>query len=95
MDDSRPVYLSARLPFIRYHWALQLIRNHRTDLLKRTVYFDAQRLDLDGLPTGTTLLTNADAADQRFLLGTGRFRVLANVHDFDGSLTFTRLIKER
>ncbi len=95
VDDSRPVYLSARLPFIRYHWALQLIRNHRTDLLKRTVYFDAQRLDLDGLPTGTTLLTNADAADQRFLLGTGRFRVLANVHDFDGSLTFTRLIKER
>jgi hypothetical protein len=93
--DGRPVYLSVRLPFIRYHWALQVIQRHRTDLLKRTVYFDAERLDLDALPTGTTLLTNADAADQRFLLRSGRFRVIANVHDFDGSLTFTRLVKER
>jgi 4-amino-4-deoxy-L-arabinose transferase-like glycosyltransferase len=95
VGDARPVYLSARLPFIRYHWALQLIQHERTDLLKRTVYFDAERLDLEALPTGTTLLTNADAADQRFLLATGRFRVLANVHDFDGGVTFTRLIKQR
>jgi hypothetical protein len=93
--DPRPVYLSARLPFIRYHWQLRLLQRQRTDLLGRTHYFDAETLDIDALPIGTTLLTNADAADQRWLLATGRFRVHRNVYDFDGALTFTHLIKHR
>jgi 4-amino-4-deoxy-L-arabinose transferase-like glycosyltransferase len=93
--DLRPIYLSDRMPFIRFHWALQLLQHERSDLLDRTVYFDADHLNVEGLPVGTTLLTNADAADQRFLLGTGRFRVLADVSDLDGALMFTRLIKEK
>lgn len=94
-DDRRPIYLSARLPFIRYHWHLRLLQQRRTDLLDRTVFFDAEQLDLDALPVGTTLLTNADAADERWLLGTGRFRVDRYIYDFDGALRFTHLRKHR
>jgi hypothetical protein len=93
--DPRPVYLSARLPFIRYHWTLRLLQQHRTDLLDRTVFFHAEQLNLDALPVGTTLLTNADAADQRWLLATGRFRVHTHIFDLDGALTFTHLRKYR
>ena len=93
--DSRPIYLSARLPFIRYHWQLRLLQVRRADLLDRTIFFEAEQLDVDALPVGTTLLTNADAADQRFLLATGRFEVHRHVYDFDGALTFTHLRKHR
>jgi 4-amino-4-deoxy-L-arabinose transferase-like glycosyltransferase len=93
--DPRPVYLSARLPFIRYHWHLRLLQQRRTDLLERTVYFDVEQLDLDALPVGTTLLTNADAADERWLLATGRFHVLRYIYDFDGAPRFTHLSKHR
>jgi 4-amino-4-deoxy-L-arabinose transferase-like glycosyltransferase len=93
--DSRPIYLSASLPFIRYHWTLRLLQLRRTDLLDQTVFFNADQLDLDALPAGTTLLTNADAADQRWLLATGRFHVHRHIHDLDGALIFTHLMKLR
>ena len=93
--DPRPVYLSARLPFIHYHWKLRLLQQGRTDLLDRTIFFHAEHLDIATLPVGTTLLTNADAADQRWLLGTGRFQVHREIYDLDGALTFTHLRKHR
>ena len=93
--DPRPIYLSARLPFIRYHWQLRLLQQRRTDLLDRTVFFEAEQLDIDALPVGTTLLTNADAADERWLLATGRFHVQRQIFDLDGALTFVHLGKHR
>lgn len=93
VTDPRRIYLSDQLPWIRSYWKFYLVRHARLDLLDRTVYFDATSIDPTALPPGTMLLTGAGAPDEARLRQSANLRVLTQIHEPDGSVTFTRFVR--
>ncbi len=50
------LYVSREIPMVQYFWQFYLIKDNRTDLTSRVVYFD-ESLDVGGLPAGSVLLS--------------------------------------
>lgn len=88
-DDRRFIYLSTGLPRIKDHWTLYLLSRQRTDLLKRTVFFSQQDLQLAFVKPGSLLLTGADDPIQRSFLKMEAVRAVDQVTDPDGTPSFT------
>ena len=88
-DDRRFIYVSERLPRIREHWKLYLLSRRRIDLLKRTVFFSQQDLQLAAVRPGSLLLTGADDPVERAFLKMDAVRPVTQVTDPDGSPSFT------
>jgi hypothetical protein len=88
-DDRKFIYLSSALPHITDHWKLYLISRGRTDLLKRTVMFTLQDLQLESVKPGSLLLIGADDPVERSLRTMAAVRPAAQVTDPDGSPSFT------
>jgi hypothetical protein len=88
-DDRRFIYLSAGLPRIKDHWKLYLLSRGRIDLLKRTVFFAQQDLQLAFVTPGSLLLTGADDPVERSFLKMDAVRAVAHVTDPGGSPSFT------
>jgi hypothetical protein len=88
--DTRLVYMSETLPWIRQHWKLYLLRTGRTDLLPRTVYFSLEHLDLNGVQPGSVLLTGWDDAVSRAFVKTSAVALAGVTSDPDGAISFMR-----
>jgi 4-amino-4-deoxy-L-arabinose transferase-like glycosyltransferase len=88
-DDPRFIYLSTGLPRVKDHWKLYLLSRGRTDLLKRTVFFTQQDLQLAFVKPGSLLLTGADDPVERSFLKMEAVTVVAHITDPDGSPSFT------
>jgi 4-amino-4-deoxy-L-arabinose transferase-like glycosyltransferase len=88
-DDRRFIYLSAGLPRINDHWKLYLFSRGRADLLKRTVFFTQQDLQLEFIKPGSLLLTGADDPVERSFLKMEAVKTVANVTEPDGTPSFT------
>ncbi len=71
-DSRQPVpavYLSTNhITYLDAYWRLYLAKHHREDLLARTVYFDADTVDLQKVPRGALLL--ASSSDKRLQAST-------------------------
>jgi 4-amino-4-deoxy-L-arabinose transferase-like glycosyltransferase len=88
-DDRRFIYLSRDLPRVQDHWKLYLISHRRTDLLKRTVYFTQQDIQLAFVRPGSLLLTGVDDPVERSFQKMEAVRVAARIKEPDGSPSFT------
>ena len=88
-DDRRFIYLSAGLPRINDHWKLYLLSRGRADLLKRTVFFSQQDLQLEFVKPGSLLLTGADDPIERSFLKMDAVKAVAHVTEPDGTPSFT------
>jgi 4-amino-4-deoxy-L-arabinose transferase-like glycosyltransferase len=88
-DDPRFIYLSTGLPRIKDHWKLYLLSRGRIDLLKRTVFFTQQDLQLAYVKPGSLLLTGADDPVERSFLKMDAVRAVAHITDPDGTPSFT------
>jgi 4-amino-4-deoxy-L-arabinose transferase-like glycosyltransferase len=62
------IYLSKLLPYVEWTWRVYLIKHRRTNLLERTTYFDAGRVELTTIPKGSLLLVqNSEPASAALL----------------------------
>ena len=88
-DDRRFIYLSRDLPRVQDHWKLYLLSHRRTDLLKRTVYFTQQDIQLAFVRPGSLLLTGVDDPVERSFQKLEAVRVADQIKEPDGSPSFT------
>jgi 4-amino-4-deoxy-L-arabinose transferase-like glycosyltransferase len=88
-DDRRFIYLSLGLPRIKDHWKLYLLRRGRMDLLKRTVFFAQEDIQLAAVRPGSVLLTGAGDPVERSFLKMAAVKVVAHITEPDGSPSFT------
>ena len=88
-DDRRFIYLSRDLPRVQDHWKLYLLSHRRTDLLKRTVYFTQQDIQLAFVRPGSLLLTGVDDPVERSFQKMEAVRVADQIKEPDGSASFT------
>ena len=88
-DDPRFIYLSTALPRIKDHWKLYLLSRGRADLLKRTVLFTQQDLQLAFVRPGSLLLTGAGDPVERSFLKMDTVRVAARISEPDDTPSFT------
>jgi 4-amino-4-deoxy-L-arabinose transferase-like glycosyltransferase len=88
--DTRLIYLSESLPWIRQHWKLYLLRTGRMDLMPRTVYFSLDHLDLGGVRPGSVLLAGWDDPVSRAFAKTSAVKMAGVTSDRDGSISFVR-----
>lgn len=77
-DHPPAIYLSTqRTPYLDGYWRLYLIKHHREDLLDRTRYFEADTLDVTGVPAGSLLLVSRQDASLDKLVETGKLKTVA------------------
>jgi hypothetical protein len=88
-DDPRFIYLSNSLPRIKDHWKLYLLERGRKDLLKRTIVFKQEDLQLATIRPGSQLLTGADDPVERAFLKMPAVRPVAHITEPDGTPSFT------
>jgi 4-amino-4-deoxy-L-arabinose transferase-like glycosyltransferase len=88
-SDPRFVYLSNALPRVKDHWKLYLLRRGRRDLLKRTIYFSQEDLQLSAIRPGSLLLTGADDPVERAFRKMPAVKVIERITEPDGSPSFT------
>jgi hypothetical protein len=88
-DDPRFIYMSARLPRIKDHWQLYLLRRDRAELLKRTVFFSEHDLQLAFVKPGSLLLTGSDDSVERAFRQLPAVRPVAQITEPDGTPSFT------
>jgi 4-amino-4-deoxy-L-arabinose transferase-like glycosyltransferase len=77
---DRPIFLSnggdAQMAAF---WRFAVLKHHREDLLRRTVYFDAKQLDISTVPRHALILMSRDDAALVALVESGALRELARV----------------
>ena len=56
---------------------MYLIKHHREDLLERTRYFNADTLDVSGVPVGSLLLASTQDAALEKLVASGELKRVA------------------
>jgi len=77
-DHPAAIYMSTRrIPYLDEYWRLYLIKHGRQDLLRRTVYFDADTLDVRTVPPGSVLLASRQDASLTKLVETGELHTVA------------------
>ena len=77
-DHPPAIYLSMqRTPYLDGYWRLYLIKHHREDLLDRTRYFEADTLNVSGVPAGSLLLVSRQDASLDKLVETGKLKTVA------------------
>jgi 4-amino-4-deoxy-L-arabinose transferase-like glycosyltransferase len=77
-DRPAAIYMSThRIPYLDEYWRLYLIKHGRQDLLLRTVYFEADTLDVRTVPPGSVLLASRQDASLAKLVETGELRTIA------------------
>ncbi|HWW88524.1 MAG TPA: glycosyltransferase family 39 protein [Vicinamibacterales bacterium] len=84
--SNRVVYLSTDIRYIEIYWKLYLIKHHREDFLRRTVYFDPKRLEAGTVPRHSLLVVSAVKGAGEALVGSGQFRRLSLVANIDRTL---------
>jgi 4-amino-4-deoxy-L-arabinose transferase-like glycosyltransferase len=78
--DDRPIFLSnGRDPMMAAHWRLALLKHHREDLLRQTVYFDATTVEASKLPRDALILINRDDPALSALVSAGELKLLLAV----------------
>jgi 4-amino-4-deoxy-L-arabinose transferase-like glycosyltransferase len=77
---DRPIYLSKDddAP-IEAHWRLAVLKHHREDLLRKTVYFNSRELDIATVPTGALVMMKRNDEPFRSLVSSGQLRELAAI----------------
>ena len=77
-DHPVAIYMSThRIPYLDDYWRLYLIKHGRQDLLRRTVYFEADTLDVGTVPRGSVLLASRQDASLQKLVEAGELRSIA------------------
>ena len=78
--DDRPIFLSnGGDPLMAAHWRFAVLKHHREDLLRKTVYFDARSLDITTVPRRALILMSRDDEPLVALVRSGQLRELASI----------------
>ncbi|MEO8683148.1 MAG: hypothetical protein ABI665_29150, partial [Vicinamibacterales bacterium] len=88
-SGHRPVYLSARIPYVDRYWRFYAIAQGRSDLIASAVFVDTPGFDAAAAPAGTPLVCVADDAGCEALQGSGGWSKTHTATELDGSPAFS------
>lgn len=78
--DDRPIFLSnGGDALMAAYWRFAVLKHHREDLLPKTVYFDANHLDITTVPRNALILMNRDDAPLVALVRSGQLKELVAI----------------